>query len=159
MNGEATARDSNPCGQSPMDFESISLAARTHCLGMACNSNNSNNFTPVLRGNRAAKGLRRVPYPDSSSRQRGYGTKTRRALQGLAPAPCSCPLPRSMGSSNEATARGFEPLRAEPNGFPVHHLNHSFTLSGAESLACLHVCSCGLWLGKGLLHMFVTGYL
>ena len=24
--------DSNPCGQSPMDFESISLAARTHCL-------------------------------------------------------------------------------------------------------------------------------
>ena len=25
--------DSNPCGQSPMDFESISLAARTQCLG------------------------------------------------------------------------------------------------------------------------------
>ena len=24
--------DSNPCGQSPMEFESISLAARTHCL-------------------------------------------------------------------------------------------------------------------------------
>ena len=24
-------RDSNPCGQSPMDFESISLAARTQC--------------------------------------------------------------------------------------------------------------------------------
>ena len=24
--------DSNPCGQSPMDFESISLAARTQCL-------------------------------------------------------------------------------------------------------------------------------
>ena len=23
--------DSNPCGQSPMDFESISLAARTQC--------------------------------------------------------------------------------------------------------------------------------
>ena len=27
--------DSNPCGQSPMDFESISLTARTHCLYMA----------------------------------------------------------------------------------------------------------------------------
>ena len=27
--------DSNPCGQSPMDFESISLAARTHCLDRA----------------------------------------------------------------------------------------------------------------------------
>ena len=24
--------DSNPCGQSPMDFESISLATRTQCL-------------------------------------------------------------------------------------------------------------------------------
>ena len=29
----------------------------------------------------------------------------------------------------KATARGFEPLRAEPNGFLVHHLNHSVTLS------------------------------
>ena len=27
--------DSNPCGQSPMDFESISLAARTQCLCVA----------------------------------------------------------------------------------------------------------------------------
>ena len=27
------------------------------------------------------------------------------------------------------TAREFEPLRAEPNGFLVHHLNHSVTLS------------------------------
>ena len=25
--------DSNPCGQSPMDFESISSTARTQCLG------------------------------------------------------------------------------------------------------------------------------
>ena len=29
----------------------------------------------------------------------------------------------------KATAREFEPLRAEPNGFLVHHLNHSVTLS------------------------------
>ena len=28
-----------------------------------------------------------------------------------------------------STARGFEPLRAEPNGFLVHHLNRSVTLS------------------------------
>ena len=33
------------------------------------------------------------------------------------------------GGPPEATARGFEPLRAEPNGFLVHHLNHSVTLS------------------------------
>ena len=29
----------------------------------------------------------------------------------------------------QTTARGFELLRAEPNGFLVHHLNHSVTLS------------------------------
>ena len=29
----------------------------------------------------------------------------------------------------KTTARGFEPLRAEPNGFRVHHLNRSVTLS------------------------------
>lgn len=29
----------------------------------------------------------------------------------------------------EATARGFEPLRAEPNGFRVHLLNRSDTMS------------------------------
>ena len=32
---------------------------------------------------------------------------------------------------HDPTARGFEPLRAEPNGFLVHHLNHSVTLSCA----------------------------
>ena len=30
---------------------------------------------------------------------------------------------------HHSTARGFEPLRAEPNGFLVHHLGHSVTLS------------------------------
>ena len=30
---------------------------------------------------------------------------------------------------SQPTARGFEPLRAEPNGFLVHLLNHSDTLS------------------------------
>ena len=33
----------------------------------------------------------------------------------------------------KATARGFEALRAEPNGFLVHHLNHSVTLSMSTS--------------------------
>ena len=33
---------------------------------------------------------------------------------------------RQCGTS---TARGFEPLRAEPNGFRVHHLSHSVILS------------------------------
>ena len=36
---------------------------------------------------------------------------------------------RSLGERICSTARGFEPLRAEPNGFLFHHLNHSVTLS------------------------------
>ena len=31
----------------------------------------------------------------------------------------------------KATTKGFEPSRAEPNGFRVHFLNHSDTLSWA----------------------------
>ena len=36
-----------------------------------------------------------------------------------------------------ATPMGFEPLRAEPNGFLVHHLNHSVTVS-SDALKCMH---------------------
>ena len=38
-----------------------------------------------------------------------------------------------MEPGNEATARGFEPLRAEPNGFRVHFLSRSDTLSAGNS--------------------------
>ena len=38
-------------------------------------------------------------------------------------------LSRAPSQKMRPTARGFEPLRAEPNGFLVHHLNHSVTLS------------------------------
>ena len=41
---------------------------------------------------------------------------------------------KGFGGKGESTARGFEPLRAEPNGFLVHHLNHSVTLSMCASL-------------------------
>ena len=42
-----------------------------------------------------------------------------------------------LGPLVKTTARGFEPLRAEPNGFLVHHLNHSVTLSLASSSICI----------------------
>ena len=54
--------------------------------------------------------------------------------------------PREFGMASRrerfdaTTARGFEPLRAEPNGFLVHHLNHSVTLSrgkGASPPQCI----------------------
>ena len=35
----------------------------------------------------------------------------------------------SLGPLIKTTPRGFEPLWAEPNGFLVHHLNHSVTVS------------------------------
>ena len=35
--------DSNPCGQSPMDFKSISLTARTQCHGFVGWGSNANN--------------------------------------------------------------------------------------------------------------------
>ena len=65
------------------------------------------------------------------------------ALQRSAPTEvrhCKKPRPPSRPtqialhtSATETTARGFEPLRAEPNGFLVHHLNHSVTLSCERS--------------------------
>ena len=36
----------------------------------------------------------------------------------------------------KTTPRGFEPLRAEPNGFLVHLLNHSDTVSRAVTQIC-----------------------
>ena len=38
-------------------------------------------------------------------------------------------------SQSKATPKGFEPLRAEPNGFLVHLLSHSDKVSVARSLA------------------------
>ena len=38
------------------------------------------------------------------------------------------PVP-PLRSEQRSTPRGFEPLRAEPNGFLVHHLSHSVTVS------------------------------
>ena len=46
------------------------------------------------------------------------------------------------GQPFKTTAWGLEPLRAEPNGFLVHHLNHSVTLSMEElDQSCHHAFS------------------
>ena len=39
------------------------------------------------------------------------------------------PFIANVLTDTESTPRGFEPLRAEPNGFLVHHLSHSVTVS------------------------------
>ena len=54
--------------------------------------------------------------------------------------------------TRESTARGFEPLRAEPNGFLVHHLNHSVTLSQAAvgRSPSMHRRAAQKWRASGL---------
>ena len=57
-----------------------------------------------------------------------------------------------LRDAKRATPRGFEPLRAEPNGFRVHLLNRSDTVSCATSVNlcygnvrfCQH-CARDLW--------------
>ena len=44
-------------------------------------------------------------------------------------APGACTCSNVVAARMQTTPRGFEPLRAEPNGFLVHHLNHSVTVS------------------------------
>ena len=64
--------------------------------------------------------------------------------QGRCCSPSGSTLERGAGCSGGvhersiSTARGFEPLRAEPNGFLVHHLSHSVTLSLLCTRACGH---------------------
>ena len=52
--------DSNPCGQSPMDFESISLAARTKCLA-AQGHRDASVIQMALRGPSAQTGRQAQP--------------------------------------------------------------------------------------------------
>ena len=58
-----------------------------------------------------------------------YSKCPSQAMEETGSPPCSFALLDPQRGAVEATARGFEPLRAEPNGFLVHHLNHSVTLS------------------------------
>ena len=55
--------DSNPCGQSPMDFESISLAARTHChlQVIGALTQGSAHPDPAMRGTDARRTLLHAP--------------------------------------------------------------------------------------------------
>jgi hypothetical protein len=46
-----------------------------------------------------------------------------------ATSPAEFLAPCNTANGTRTTARGFEPLRAEPNEFRVHLLNHSDTLS------------------------------
>ena len=65
--------------------------------------------------------------PEQVQRQAALRPAMSKQLSGNAPG-ARAP---EVKTGHDPTARGFEPLRAEPNGFLVHHLNHSVTLSCA----------------------------
>ena len=135
-------RDSNPRGQSPMDFESISLTTRTRCHagklgkidwcfnnpGTRCISTNAwDNFIVVddeiscsfdITGGRCWAAY----WPHANSVCASVYTQYRNLWR----------------IRKKATAKGFEPSRAEPNGFLVHLLNHSDTLSLQEQHSWSH---------------------
>jgi hypothetical protein len=62
-------KDSNPCGQSPMDFESISLAARTQCLAMEERSCATKLFHVHLASKHRAADMESHSMPTSNASQ------------------------------------------------------------------------------------------
>ena len=54
----------------------------------------------------------------------------------------------------QPTARGFEPLRAEPNGFLVHHLSHSVTLSLQMRLNFMRLCHRTTYFSLNIAHLW-----
>ena len=68
--------------------------------------------------------------PDQVKRQVTLRPAVSKQLSGNAPG-ARAP---EVKTGHDPTARGFEPLRAEPNGFLVHHLNLSVTLSCAARI-------------------------
>ena len=89
QNAERHRGDSNPCGQSPMDFESISLTTRTHCLVGCC-------ADKALRGaapSPPAKSLRALGAVEQRPlRAAAYESKRRRGYQPPGP---KCAAPRA----------------------------------------------------------------
>ena len=75
--------DSNPCGQSPMDFESISLAARTKCLA-ARGHGDASVMQTVLVGTRACPG--RQAQPNNSRTRACKPQSPARYAPGVQPA-------------------------------------------------------------------------
>ena len=65
------------------------------------------------------------PPHEPRTREEGANLEEEGKSQGCFGSPSDL----ALGPSQSSTARGFEPLRAEPNGFLVHHLSHSVTLS------------------------------
>ena len=92
------------------------------------------------RLNFAGRGQGDSAAPSSISRGAGYwrGERSSRCLaDGNSPRGCFCQqlyrgeviMSQSLGACDNATPNGFEPLRAEPNGFLAHFLSHSDTVS------------------------------
>ena len=119
--------DSNPCGQSPMDFESISLAARTQChvIDHFLIGETTRPFKRLHLCQIPGAGSCDLPWP------RSWTSKAERLSVRQHPCNTKNSSSSSSNSSSDSktTPRGFEPLRAEPNGFRVHLLSRLDTVS------------------------------
>ena len=108
----------SPCRQSPMDFESITLATRSHCqLTRAWESHRQlvvHLIHPLCHST--------LPEKKSSDR---LETSTHPS-QCLNNAKLRIAMPMGLAYRQRGD---LNPMRAEPNGFLVHHLSHSVTLS------------------------------
>ena len=100
---------------SERDLEAATRCGNTHLL-IACGS-----ASPAVRPAHASLG---AGSARGCGGERGWGQATFCEPPNYISIPDNAP--------GEATARGFEPLRAEPNVFLVHHLSHSVTLSLLE---------------------------
>ena len=98
-----------------MDFESISLTARPHCHMLALFAD--------------------CPW---HSRWNGHSrNKCAMAFKVAFAMAFKVTFTMAFNVGSDPTAKGFEPLRAEPNGFRVHLLSRSATLSHASPLCRL----------------------
>ena len=79
--GKRHRGDSNPCGQSPMDFESISLTARTQCLDEKVYRNWHQNKTRLQR--KYGKGLCKTNNAICEKRRRGRAVGVGRGSRAL----------------------------------------------------------------------------
>ena len=145
LRGKRKARqrgDLNPCGQSPMDFESITLATRSHCQWSTLTSElqQASVFNRTCAWCAHVWRLRARVHHNLQVEQfchmggweslatvrlrvvrlRAFGLRAQRRRNGSPTArgfePHASRAHLIFIQNESSTARGFEPLRAEPNG-------------------------------------------
>ena len=112
------------------DYSESAVAAVRVTLSCAA-ATGSNAHPTILHFDRLAA------TPIRASGAKGGGSRAEPKIDHAVTIPSSVKARHTC----KTTPRGFEPLRAEPNGFLVHHLNHSVTLSHMQRQARPHLAT------------------